>query len=107
MDTKVIKRTRKPKEPKEIQIPTYDEAILDMPPSPPKLVREVKRGAKKASCTPPTESIDIPCDDAKGYPATKVRKNNAWIEHVKSYRLEHPELSYTAAMKEAKETYNK
>lgn len=103
MDTKVIKRTRKPKEPKEMQIPTYDEAILDMPPSPPKLVREVKRGAKKAPCTPPTENIDIPCDA----PAAKVRKNNAWIEHVKSYRLEHPELSYTAAMKEAKETYIK
>jgi hypothetical protein len=103
MDTKVIKRTRKPKAPKEIQIPTYDEAILDMPPSPPKLVREVRPKAKKSPCTPPSESIDIPCDA----PAAKVRKNNAWIEHVKSYRLEHPELSYTAAMKEAKDTYNK
>ena len=103
MDTKVIKRTRKPKEPKETPIPAYDEAILDMPPSPPKLVREVRPKAKKAPRTPPTENIDIPYDA----PVAKVRKNNAWIEHVKSYRLEHPELSYTAAMKEAKETYIK
>lgn len=37
----------------------------------------------------------------------KTRKNNAWIEHVRAYRVNHPEISYTVAMKEAKQTYKK
>ena len=111
MDTTTIKRTRKPREPKkkEKSLPTYEEDILDLPPSPPKLVREVKKSLKKATNSPreTNDSVDIPCDDAESCPVAKVRKNNAWIEHVKAYRLEHPDLSYTAAMKEAKETYRK
>ena len=39
--------------------------------------------------------------------SVKVRKNNAWIEHVRAYRVSHPEISYTVAMKEAKETYKR
>lgn len=39
--------------------------------------------------------------------SVKVRKNNAWIEHVRAYRVKHPEISYTVAMKEAKETYKR
>ena len=39
--------------------------------------------------------------------SVKVRKNNAWIEHVRAYRVNHPEISYTVAMKEAKETYKR
>jgi hypothetical protein len=37
----------------------------------------------------------------------KTRKNNAWIEHVRAYRVEHPEISYTVAMKEAKQSYKR
>ena len=37
----------------------------------------------------------------------KARKNNAWIEHVRAYRVEHPEISYTVAMKEAKQSYKR
>ena len=39
--------------------------------------------------------------------SVKVRKNNARIEHVRAYRVNHPEISYTVAMKEAKETYKR
>ena len=39
--------------------------------------------------------------------SVKVRKNNAWIEHVRAYRVNHPEISYTVAMKEAKQTYKR
>ena len=37
----------------------------------------------------------------------KTRKNNAWIEHVRAYRVEHPEISYTVAMKEAKQSHKR
>ena len=37
----------------------------------------------------------------------KTRKNNAWIEHVRAYRVEHPKISYTVAMKEAKQSYKR
>ena len=37
----------------------------------------------------------------------KTRKNNAWIEHVRAYKVEHPEISYTVAMKEAKQSYQR
>ena len=37
----------------------------------------------------------------------KARKNNEWIDHVRAYRVDHPEISYIVAMKEAKQSYKR
>lgn len=37
----------------------------------------------------------------------KVKKSNAWLEHVKKYRAEHPDKPYKDCLKDARETYKK
>ena len=72
----VIKKQRKPRAKKEVQIPSPIE-------------------------TPEQDREPEPEPE----PATRVRKPNKWIEFVKQYRIEHPELTYTAAMTQAKVAY--
>jgi len=82
MDNTKAKRVRKTKAQKN-ELPTYEEAIHEP-------VIEEKE------MEPVIEPLSV-----------KTRKNNAWIEHVRAYRVDHPEISYTVAMKEAKQTYKK
>jgi len=44
---------------------------------------------------------------AQESPKKKERKANAWLSHVKDYRVKHPEITYSEALKEAKKTYKK
>ena len=37
----------------------------------------------------------------------KIKKSNLWLDHVRKYREENPEVSYKDALKIAKETYVK
>jgi hypothetical protein len=72
---------------------------------------KVKR-ARKTKVQKVEEPIYEPVVEEKEEPviepiSVKARKNNAWIEHVRAYRVDHPEISYTVAMKEAKQTYKK
>jgi len=86
MDQTKAKRVRKTKTPKN-ELPTYHEAI------------------EEPIYEPVIEEKEMePIIDQT---SVKVRKNNAWIEHVRAYRVNHPEISYTVAMKEAKETYKR
>ena len=42
---------------------------------------------------------------AKSPKEIKGKVKNAWIEHVKQYKLDHPGISHKRAMTEAKDTY--
>lgn len=35
------------------------------------------------------------------------KKNNNWLDHVKQFRVDHPEITYKDCLKAAKDTYKK
>jgi len=77
-EVRKVKKERKPRAKKEvIQTPSPIEPMQDHEPEP----------------------------EPEPEPAARVRKPNKWIEFVKQYRIEHPELTYTAAMTQAKVAY--
>jgi len=80
MENTKVKRVRK------IKVPKVEEPVIESIPEP-----EIE-----PTIEPSSDNVFI-----------KARKNNAWIEHVKDYRVKHPDVSYTVAMKEAKLTYKK
>ena len=41
-------------------------------------------------------------------PSSPVKKKtNLWLDHVRAFRMEHPDMSYRSALKEAAKTYTK
>ena len=86
----------------EVHIEPADEIKLE-----PVIKKQRKSRAKKEVQIP--SPIETPEQDREPEPepepATRVRKPNKWIEFVKQYRIEHPELTYTAAMTQAKVAY--
>ena len=56
------------------------------------------------------ENCDCEKKEMKGGAVDKPKKEskpNAWIEHVKKYRQEHPDKPYKECLQEAKKTYKK
>jgi hypothetical protein len=57
------------------------------------------------------DSSDDSVEESKSVEATetspKKKPANNWIDHVKSFREAHPDVSYKDALKQAKETYKK
>ena len=90
----------------EVHIEPADEIKLE-PVAEPLIKKQRKPRAKKEVQIP--SPIETPERDREPEPepepATRVRKPNKWIEFVKQYRIEHPELTYTAAMTQAKVAY--
>ena len=75
-DARKVKKKRKPRTKKEVvQMPSPIESMKDHEP------------------------------ELDPEPMARVRKPNKWIEFVKQYRIEHPDLTYTAAMTQAKVAY--
>jgi hypothetical protein len=75
-DARKVKKERKPRTKKEVvQMPSPIESMKDHEP------------------------------ELDPEPMARIRKPNKWIEFVKQYRIEHPDLTYTAAMTQAKVAY--
>lgn len=88
MDQTKVKRVRKAKVPKVEEPPAYEQAVEAQP--------AYEQVAEEKLMEPIIDQTVV-----------KARKNNAWIEHVRAYRVDHPEVSYTVAMKEAKQSYKR
>lgn len=82
----VVKKTRKPRKPKNVVAPVAVEPV--------------------------SEPVSVePVSPAKEEPKTiivkKERKPNKWIRHCKDVQTENPGLSYRDVLKLAKESYSK
>ena len=90
----------------EVHIEPADEIKLE-PVAEPVIKKQRKPRTKKevVQMPSPIESMQDHEPEPEPEPATRVRKPNKWIEFVKQYRIEHPELTYTAAMTQAKVAY--
>lgn len=86
----------------DVHIEPADEIKLE-----PVIKKQRKPRAKKevVQMPSPIESMQDHEPEPEPEPATRIRKPNKWIEFVKQYRIEHPELTYTAAMTQAKVAY--
>ena len=62
---------------------------------------------KKAKAKAKAKEKVKPVKEPKVKPVKEKKPPSKWITHVKQYSLDHPELSYKQAMKEAKESYVK
>lgn len=111
------KKIRVPKvkksEPCIVHVPTEDSKEVESPP-----VKELKiRKPRKKKGVPMAlvDSSDDSVEESKPQEVSgsgsdsspKKKPSNNWIDHVKSFRESHPDVSYKDALKQAKETYKK
>ena len=90
----------------EVHIEPADEIKLE-PVVEPVIKKQRKPRTKKevVQMPSPIESMKDHEPELDPEPMARVRKPNKWIEFVKQYRIEHPELTHTAAMTQAKVAY--
>lgn len=56
----------------------------------------------------PSKMIDSSgSDNSNDGTATTDKKNNKWLEHIRTYRQNNPDVSYKEALKLAKESYTR
>lgn len=91
---------------------TVEEPVAAVEPTV-KTMKVRKPRKKKNEVMALVDSSDDSVEDAKpvqekaeDVPPKKKPSNN-WIDHVKTFREAHPEVSYKDALKQAKETYKK
>jgi len=90
---------------------SVDEPVAAVEPTV-KTIKVRKPRKKKNEVMALVDSSDDSVEDAKPVPekdeaSPKKKPSNNWIDHVKSFREAHPEVSYKDALKQAKETYKK
>lgn len=78
-----------------------------------KAIKIRKPRAKKGQPMALVDSSDDSAEESKPQTGSgtedspKKKPANNWIDHVKSFREAHPDVSYKDALKQAKETYKK
>ena len=88
-----------------------DEVVVAQPTVKTMKVRKPRK--KKNEVMALVDSSDDSVEETKSggeaAPSSSPKKKppNNWIDHVKSFREAHPEVSYKDALKQAKETYKK
>jgi hypothetical protein len=109
-DTVSKKTVRKSKKAK-VEVPVVEEPVVveDVVSK-----KKVKRPRVKRPMPPLSDGSDdgmplqeIPRVETKAEVVEKIKASNNWISHVKTYRSEHPEMSYKDALKSASDTYKK
>lgn len=114
---KKMKATRVPKVKKADMAIVHEEASANPDVAVVPTVKKMKvrkPRVKKSEVMALVDSSDDSVEDAKPVEEkggevspTKKKPANNWIDHVKSFREAHPEVSYKDALKQAKETYTK
>lgn len=113
------------KGPKVVKTKVVDEPPIEVKEEPPIEVKEesmqkVKKSRVVKSKKEKGQPVVLSSDDSdiqeeltkiaekvsKSKPQTE-KKSNDWINHVKQFRAEHPEITYKECLKAAKETYKK
>ena len=105
--TKPVRRSiRKPKETKVVT-PKVVEPVVVTEPVPVKKEKKVR--AKKVKEVPIlSDSSDESHEPVKSKEESKTpKKANGWIDHVRKYRTDHPDVAYKDCLKLAKECYKK
>ena len=78
-----------------------------------KAIKIRKPRAKKGQPMALVDSSDDSSEEVKPQSGSgtedspKKKTSNNWIDHVKTFRADHPDVSYKDALKQAKETYKK
>ena len=78
-----------------------------------KAIKIRKPRAKKGQPMALVDSSDDSSEEVKPQSGSgtedspKKKTSNNWIDHVKIFRADHPDVSYKDALKQAKETYKK
>ena len=78
-----------------------------------KAIKIRKPRAKKGQPMALVDSSDDSSEEVKPQSGSgtedspKKKPSNNWIDHVKTFRIDHPDVSYKDALKQAKETYKK
>lgn len=98
-----LAKSKKPIVVEEPKVEVKEEAPVVVEP----VKKEKKPRVKKNKVVP---VLSDSSDDAKQEVVEKpkaTKKSNGWIDHVRKYREEHPDVAYKDCLKLAKECYKK
>jgi len=95
----------------KVKVPVVEEPKVEVKEEPSVVVEPVKKEKKpRVKKNKVVPVLSDSSDDAKPEVVEKpksTKKTNGWIDHVRKYREEHPEVAYKDCLKLAKECYKK
>ena len=85
----------------------YAEYLAKKKTQPAQVFGEVKKVRVKKTTQKMVDSSGSDNSNDGGTTTVAEKKNNKWLEHIRTYRQENPAVSYKEALKLAKESYSR